>query len=808
MRWAFLKCVKIILGGMVFGLISCTSAHAWSLNAPPSFQVSNVKVFQSNPCSGNFEFIAVSGEGSINACVMGNNTRVASYFPAQGGVAYAVSFPFDDAFYRLDICGEWGCVYSEENDTFLGLSYGYKHFVENLKKSVQNGIIHYSPNENTQVFSFTRFGNLSLSGQAVALSHNGKWALVEIKSYGIFRINTQTQEMRRIIAPGFNYGYGYDPRVEMAISNDGKTAAIMGLRMGVWIVVVDDTCGDHPNEFMQTQYVGAVTPCRFVPTPTDQYIQGFTYALMPRFSQDDTNLSFNIYSNGGAPRHVTLFSTIDASSINSNYLAIGDSFTSGEGEIDDAFYVGGATNRCHVSTRSYPFLLAHTWNIPGHSVACSGATIDTARSKGSDTTQSAQLSELESHPSKVTTIGIGGNDAGLIGKLKTCLGLDTCEWAETPEARKNTALEIKNLYPRLKDFYKDVKARTLGSVIVVGYPRIIFSDGDCASPIGILLNQTERTFMNEAVHYLNQVIQAAASDSEVEYVDVEEAFVGGELCTSYAPPFMNGIRIGDDYPDVTALPFLKIIGAESFHPTPDGHVKVASRVLQIFPNVDDLDLCSTCTGSTSVPSPGSYWDGPEITPKTQRAASFLKKVTIKKGDSFEISFPALSFEPSSDVVLELHSNVQNLGTVHSAQDGSLMATIPTIDLDSGFHSVHAIGKSFTGGTIDSYDFLAIEDEDTSVGSVNTTSSATPTSTMIPTDSTVSTKLPSSNISRAVLGASSVTIPASLSKNATVKSLMSHPSTSKKPLNNLVIAFGVSVVLVVIGVSGYVYYRQK
>lgn len=791
MRWAFLKCVGLtVLGGVIF----TTQVSAWSPNTAPHFQTSEVKIFNQRPCPEVFKDISVSGEGSISACVMGNSTRIASYFSAQGLAAYAISFPLSDTFYRLDVCsGVWGCVYAEQGDTLVGLSNGYNHFAAHLVKTIQNGVIHYSPGDTAESFSFGRFGAVVLSVQSVAISHNGAWAVFEAKDYGIFRIDTKTFEVRRFSAPGFTYGYGYDPRVEMVVSNDGKIVGIVGLNMGLNLVAIDDTCGDRPNEFMQTRYAGAVTTCRYVPTPTDQYISNFSYALSPRLSEDDTIFSFNAFSNNSAPRHVSLFSNAPPES--SSYVALGDSFSSGEGETSDQFYIGGATNKCHVSTRSYPFLLAHSWNMTGYSAACSGATIDAARGKGD---QPNQLTELEHRSAQVVTIGIGGNDAGLIGKLKTCLGLDTCEWAETPAGRLATATEIQHLYPRLKDFYKDVKLRTSGAVIVVGYPRIIFSEGDCASPIGMLLNATERTFMNEAIHYLNQVMKAAASTAEVEFVDTEEALVGGELCTSIHPPFMNSIRLGDDFPDISALPFVKIIGVESFHPTPEGHVQIANKISQAFPHPDGLDLCETCTGSTPVPAPDTYWNS-NTPPKNQRAVSFLKKVTIKKGGSFEISFPALSFAPSSEVVIELHSDVQKLGSAYAAEDGSFSMSAGGINAETGFHSVHALGKSFTGDDIDAYDFLAIEGEDVPTSSSNTLSIVS----VVKTEN--KTKNDNQN-SPAVLGTSTATPPQQKAETHTHP--QNHTSTTQNPYHPWVVALIVLGILEILGLAGYILYQQK
>ena len=757
MWWAIFKYAKVAVASGLLSVVFATSVSAWSANTSPNFNISDVKVYDSYPCPGIYTTISVNGEGSIKACVMGEGAKVASYFSAQGGVAYAVSFSFDTNYYRLDICsGLWGCVYANQSDTLAGPVGVYSHFVAHLRKNIQNGVIHYTPNEDASIVAINHYQGRIFQPQTTAISENGKWVLFELRNYGIFRLEVESSEIRRIIAPGFSYGVGNDPRVEMTISNDGSLAAVVGLRMGVWLVAIDESCGDRLNEFIQTFYVGAITACRYLPIQTDAYIPSFIHALRPRFSKDDKALSFDVFSNNTTARHITLFSDTDHEQL--QYLALGDSFSSGEGEVSDSFYLGGGADKCHVSTRSYPFLLATAWGASGHSVACSGATMQSARKQISTPNQFTQLAELESRTPQVATIGIGGNDAGLIGKLKNCLGLDTCKWAGTAENRRDTALEIKNLYPQLKEFYTDMKIRTLGAVIAVGYPRIISAQPKCSSTIGVLLNETERIFMNEAIHYLNQVIEAAAAESGIRYANIENVFSGGELCSSADSQFMNAIRIGDDYPQITSLPFIKIIGVESFHPKPEGHAKVAAKILQSFTSLYSINANTTSSVPTPAPPLSSYWDTEVSSSKSQKTVSFLSKVTIKKKDLFEISFPVFTFKPSSDIVLELHSDVKSIGTVQSSQDGSLSVVVSSADFDPGFHSVHVIGKSFADTDVDLYDFLAVDDNIVMPLVTTSTPTVNEGTTSVQPQKSQHIQVPVTVTSGAVLGATSVNEP--------------------------------------------------
>jgi lysophospholipase L1-like esterase len=706
-RWVIFKCTVMFFVSSISAVIFTTSVHAWSSTDAPEYISSELKHHEFQPCPGRFSTISVSGEGSINACVMGDTVKVASYTPASGGAQCAISFPSESTFYRLDVCGAWGCVYSSLSDTLVTHDGVYTQLAHALSKTTYQNVIHYQPVRDTPNLTINKIDSISHQAMSLAISSNGKWVLYELKSVGIFLLNVETFDLRRVIAPGFNYGMGNDPRAELAVTNDGKTVAVVGMRLGLTVVAVNDTCGDKPSEYMQRYFTGAVTPCRYIYTPTDSYIQQFSYALKPKFSNDNTSFSFDAFSNIVQARHITLFENGKPNEEAVGYVALGDSFTSGEGETDNSYYIGGDTNKCHVSSRSYPYLLVSIWNIPTVSVACSGATIDSARSDSNNTNQTNQLRQLESHFAQVTTVGIGGNDAGMIGKLKDCLGIGTCSWAESAADRLATATEIRSLYPKLSDFYKQIKTRTTGPVIAISYPKVVTSEPECKSAIGILLDETERRFMNEAILLLNQVIFAASQQVGIEYVDVTDEFIGDQLCSSSTSAVMNAIRIGNDYPDIQALPMLKVIGAESFHPKPEGHVRIADKIAQAYPDYRNIEIVINSGTPTEVPELSPYWNSTEKRKVPLNSLSFIESSMLKAGDLFRLSFPAFSFKPLSNVVLQLHSEIKQLGNATVADDGSLIVDVVVNDFRPGQHSLRAIGQNYAGNEVEYYDFLQV-----------------------------------------------------------------------------------------------------
>lgn len=655
--------------------------------------------------------MTLNGHKYPGACVMGSATRIASYITPQGFVAYAISFPGEEHYYQIKEC-RWisGCVYNEDTDTFAAYFTLYRNVSKNLLKTIENGLIVYSITPEQPAIPVPIPANNSYNFKSFAASNNGKWYVVEISGLGFFRVEHETSVVKRIFAPGIQYGYGSDPAVEMAISDDGSLLLIAGSRMGLRLVSVSETCGDSPGRTMQPNFAVSSMECPLIPLAPSEYIQGFSYAHSPKFSKDNTSISFTSVSVTGNAQHITLFSNQKEYPVQTTYLAIGDSFTSGEGELDASFYRDGAENRCHVSMRSYPYLLTRAWqDVSGHNAACSGASIDSIYDDHKNRQKASQLSEVENRLPQILSVGLGGNDAGLMGKLKSCMGLDTCEWASSAAKRSATAIEIRNLYPKLRQFYLSLGTMIPGKIIAVGYPKIITSDSVCSSNLGIVLNQTERRFMNEGIEYLNKIIQAAANNSGVEYADTQNAFSGSELCTTALPQAMNGIRIGKDYSVTDVLPNFKIIGAESFHPTPSGHIRIKDAILKTFPQSVTAHSCVTCISPIDVPSPNSYWASETGKEKTQRAALFLSKTEIKKGDTLNISLPRLSFRPNTVIAIELHSEVKNIGNIVSSTDGSLGATVATSDLEPGFHSIHLMGTAYSGTQVDIYEFLNIEE---------------------------------------------------------------------------------------------------
>lgn len=218
------------------------------------------------------------------------------------------------------------------------------------------------------------------------------------------------------------------------------------------------------------------------------------------------------------------------------YVALGDSFSSGEGV--PPFDSASTSNGCHRSTRAYAQLLNAS---PSQSlalqafVACSGAT--TGNVLNGQNGENPQVNSLGTS-TDIVTITIGGNDIGFVDFLIACVNpLTNCD---TTSAAYATAMDkITNDLPdSLDGLYtgQDGIQDRVGTgtrVLVVGYPRVVPYD-DSLLTCGIL-SADERTAARQAITGLNTAIRDAVTraGSQFEFVDAN-AIINGVRVSPFA----------------------------------------------------------------------------------------------------------------------------------------------------------------------------------------------------------------------------------------------------------------------------------
>ncbi|MGW4897940.1 SGNH/GDSL hydrolase family protein [Kitasatospora sp. NPDC004240] len=211
----------------------------------------------------------------------------------------------------------------------------------------------------------------------------------------------------------------------------------------------------------------------------------------------------------------TLFTASSASAAGVNYVALGDSYSSGLGA---GSYLGDSGS-CKRSTNAYPYLWKNTHTVSSFSfVACSGARTGDV--------QNNQLSALNSATTLVS-ISVGGNDAGFSSTMQTCVLDGEEECLAAVAAGKNYA--TTTLPGKLDALYAAIHAKAPNArVVVMGYPHLYKVGGSCIFGIG----DTKRAAINSASDVLNDVLAKRAANAGFAFGDVRSIFTNHEICGS------------------------------------------------------------------------------------------------------------------------------------------------------------------------------------------------------------------------------------------------------------------------------------
>jgi len=263
------------------------------------------------------------------------------------------------------------------------------------------------------------------------------------------------------------------------------------------------------------------------------------------------------------------------------YVALGDSFQSGEGAGSYIAPTDSDVNRCHRSEHAYPQRLVdqHVVDLQLNFGACSGATIEHL-SQGEVVPDHppyndgiAQLDRLDAS-TKLVTLGIGGNDLGFATRLGACVEATllnpfsdfSCE-QEFGEALRHD-FEAFKANDRLGTVYRSVRERApFARIVVVNYPRFFVAGGAteqtadefCAAG----MRRTDQRWVNALIKELDDYIAQTAGELGLQVVDLYDTPQGHELCGPSSEHFMNGIWL----PRV-----------ESYHPNEYGHGLIADAV--------------------------------------------------------------------------------------------------------------------------------------------------------------------------------------------------------------------------------------
>jgi lysophospholipase L1-like esterase len=253
------------------------------------------------------------------------------------------------------------------------------------------------------------------------------------------------------------------------------------------------------------------------------------------------------------------------------YVSLGDSYTSAPlVPVPTGNPIG-----CGRSTNNYPSDVARVIAPSSFTdVSCGSATtvnMTQPQSVPFGGTNPPQFNAL-SPSDTLVTVGIGGNDAGLIGVAETCAQIDAthpfghaCRDHYTASGSDPNVAAVDATGPKVAGVLQGIHQRSPSArVLIVGYPDGLPVNGSNCWPL-VPLSSGDIKYFNSLERRLNSVIASAASANNSTFVDTFQSSIGHDACKPPGVAWVNGI-----VPNSVAYPL---------HPNQAGEQNMANQVL-------------------------------------------------------------------------------------------------------------------------------------------------------------------------------------------------------------------------------------
>ncbi len=701
------------------------------------------------------------GAQTLNACVhLAKNFQIARINQCvpnnSGGCTYKTWMVYSKAnsskFYRVE--GLYpgvsdDCWQTSQNfDSIYYVCDRVLFWVKDLQAAavlIQNTQEEFYEFDNLSGYEYFRddTGNL-VEQNGVNISYDGKWALVAIKNVGIAKIDIATKHVKLFTKQVQLTGYGFDPHYDLSVDKNGRYVAVGGRNAGAFVYDTLGSCGSYSDSVL---YSWRDRQAEFNECPVKNLVPDIVQA------SDNSDAGFkeisNIYMSPESTYITGVYSPmrlVDGAKTGAvkitiaplrqefKYIALGDSYSSGEGDIPiqgmsfytpETDYPGG----CHLSTRSYPYRLTDILQINTdtmRSVACSGAKLEddvlapfdgymgqNSRLKGKTADEvikqkadaltnftpgiAPQVEFVKKYKPSFITITATGNDVGFADILKYCAGeMYTCDYAKQNSVLHSTLLgSIKMQKDRIAKLITQIKLHSPNTAIyILAYPEFIADSPNCQRSVG-LLNSKEKRMIIEGVALLNQTIKSAIAQEGAHYVDVQDALRGGRLCEG-THEYVSGLdNLTGGFTNTTTD------RNQTFHPNSAGHDKIAQAVIRAYPDI--------AARSENPERSSALIDAPLDRKKLPIAERSLNTLYAKTTRKLLIQAPAGSFKPNSDAKVLIYSHEHDLGKVKVAADGSFSKTfdLPRY-FEKGDHVIVAKGKSLSDSVKYLYEFVTID----------------------------------------------------------------------------------------------------
>lgn len=257
-----------------------------------------------------------------------------------------------------------------------------------------------------------------------------------------------------------------------------------------------------------------------------------------------------------------------------NYVALGDSYTSAP-LVPNQY---GDPIDCGRSDHNYPSLTGPALAVGAFTdVSCGSAQTkhmtqpQTGLPAGG--TNPPQFNALRPDTTLVT-VGIGGNDAGLVGVAERCAQMGAvnptgtaCRSYYAPGGQDKVAAKIEATKPRIAAVLQGIHQRSpKARVAIVGYPDVLPKVGNCYPMVP--LSPDDVRYIDELIIRINTMIAGQAANNGAEYVDTYRDSMGHDVCTLPPTRWYEGLT-----PTEPAFPL---------HPNGKGEASMARSAIKVL----------------------------------------------------------------------------------------------------------------------------------------------------------------------------------------------------------------------------------
>lgn len=670
----------------------------------------------------------VSGGRYGKGYLLKNGTNVAGQLKgAMSNFSYLVPIPGSSTVLELVSAGGIAYkIYVTEN--------AYSGLTTTINQTTKE-VTYKLPMPTATFLKNSRGDPLFIDVNTLALANNGQWLVADGLNTGFVRINIATRDILPFTS-GFSNAAASNTVYSMnAISDDGAQVVVSAM-------APLQSFNYYDLASCQPPLSGMIYRCQ------SRNLQNNISALRNKYRGGTHNVGFasnnllQFYASYEyiAPnnRKIGLFtlSNTGEGASKLDYLALGDSFSSGEGVKNYRPETNTELNRCHTSYDSYGYvlsaLLANQDSFK--SIACSGAKIkDIVLEKQKEDDYNLKNSQafgkeissfneeillsflpgyriqnkfVSINRPKIITMSIGGNDIGfsqIIAKCVSPFSSDSTCYSYY-EDRKELLNVINNKYQGLLDTYRSLmQASPDAKLFIVGYPQLAKDNGNCAN--NVRLDNNEIIFSNQLIAYLNNIIEMAADHAGAKYVDVEHAFDGHRMCeTASYDVAANGVTAGRGGGFINGkYPF----ASESYHPNKLGHQLLANAIAAKTASLTAaMPAVNTSTANFLADTDNLLLQN--VPHRATAAANYVYDGSISADALFmdaptqlDVSADTYSLPPNSQFSVVMYSDPTVIGTIATDSSGNIAGTVnlpPSLPV--GYHTLHITGKNILDEPVD------------------------------------------------------------------------------------------------------------